>query len=229
MAFVTLQVLEGLERGRVFRDQPLPLTIGREEENTIRLNDERISRFHAKLQAEEGQVILTDLDSTNGTRVNGRPVQIRVLRPGDQVSIGRCVLLYGGADEINARLAAQNESQGATGETPRDETIAVGPDDLYEAGDDWSDVSSGLTASAGDGYQAGWAKMPAGLTALQRAQFSDLLGHVHEELKSLVIAAEETGVSEEHPEMTVPWQDWQRLLKLEMELAVAMRRVTEPD
>ena len=52
MAFVTLSILEGLERGRVFRNLQPPITIGREEINDVQLNDERISRLHAKLQAK---------------------------------------------------------------------------------------------------------------------------------------------------------------------------------
>ena len=89
MPTVTFLVLEGVDKGRVFRDLSIPVTIGREEGNGLRLNDERISRYHAKVQHEDGDIIITDLESTNGTRVNGTTVQIRRLRPGDQVSVGR--------------------------------------------------------------------------------------------------------------------------------------------
>src|SRR5438128_6659228 len=102
-ASVTFQVLEGIDRGRVYRDLAIPVTIGREEGNALRLNDERVSRFHAKVQTEDNDIILTDLDSTNGTRVNGTAIQIRRLRPGDQVSIGRSMLLYGTMEEIAQR------------------------------------------------------------------------------------------------------------------------------
>ena len=100
MALVTISILEGLERGRTFRDLETPVTIGREEDNVIQLNDERVSRIHAKLQEDRGQVILTDLNSTNGSRVNGHPVQLRVLQPGDHVQIGRCTLLFGSDAQI---------------------------------------------------------------------------------------------------------------------------------
>ena len=106
MKTVTFQVLEGVDKGRIFRDLPIPVTIGREEGNLLRLNDERVSRFHAKVQQEDGDVILTDLDSTNGTRVNGTPVQIRRLRAGDQISVGRSMLLFGTLEEIAARRRA---------------------------------------------------------------------------------------------------------------------------
>src|SRR5579872_5685795 len=106
MAKITIQVLEGFERGRVFAELPTPVTIGREEDNTIQLNDERVSRFHVKIQEDGGRVILTDLDSTNGTRINGHPVQMRVLQYGDQLSIGRSILVYGSPGEIEANAAA---------------------------------------------------------------------------------------------------------------------------
>ena len=43
MAKITIQVLEGLERGRVFDSLDTPVTIGREDDNSIQLNDERVS------------------------------------------------------------------------------------------------------------------------------------------------------------------------------------------
>src|SRR6516165_9826071 len=105
MATVTFQVLEGIDRGRIFRELPTPITIGREEGNLLRLNDERVSRFHAKVQQDNDDIILTDLESTNGTRVNGKTVQIRRLRPGDRIGVGRSVLLFGSQEEIRARMA----------------------------------------------------------------------------------------------------------------------------
>src|SRR5207248_10139463 len=108
MPLITFEVLEGIDKGRVFRELPTPVTIGREEGNMLRLNDERVSRFHAKIQLDNGEVILTDLESTNGTRVNGHVVQIRRLRPGDRVGIGRSLLLFGSEQEISARMTALN-------------------------------------------------------------------------------------------------------------------------
>ena len=103
MASVTLSVLEGLERGHVIRNLQTPITIGREEVNDVQLNDERISRLHAKLQEDQGHVIFTDLSSTNGSRINGHPVQLRILRPGDHLQLGRCTLLFGSEQEIAER------------------------------------------------------------------------------------------------------------------------------
>src|SRR5580700_3802275 len=105
MAKVTFQVLEGIDKGRIFRDLATPVTLGREEGNALRLNDERVSRFHAKIQQDGDDIILTDLESTNGTRVNGNVVQIRRLRFGDRVCVGRSLLLFGSNEEIATRAA----------------------------------------------------------------------------------------------------------------------------
>src|SRR2546428_650502 len=128
MPLVTFQVLEGIDKGRVFRDIPVPVTIGREEGNLLRLNDERVSRFHAKVQQDEGDLILTDLESTNGTRVNGHVIQIRRLRYGDRISLGRSVLWFGSSDEIDARrLALQASVKPSMGGTLGGFALGKGP------------------------------------------------------------------------------------------------------
>src|SRR3954465_4766594 len=110
MADVTLRVLDGADRGRVYEHLSTPVTIGREEGNTVQLNDERISRYHIKIQEDSAKLVLTDLESTNGTRVNGEDVQLRILQFGDVIAIGRSVLLYGTRDQIVGRLDALREN-----------------------------------------------------------------------------------------------------------------------
>ena len=83
MCRLTLRVVQGADRGRVYSELKTPISIGREEGNTIQLNDERISRFHCKIQEDNDHLVLTDLESTNGTRVNGQDCQLRILRFGD--------------------------------------------------------------------------------------------------------------------------------------------------
>ncbi|MDR0704655.1 MAG: FHA domain-containing protein [Planctomycetaceae bacterium] len=105
MSLVTLRILDGPERGKAFRQIATPVSIGREEGNFIQLNDERVSRYHLKIHENDGAILLTDLQSTNGTRVNGEAVHVWRLRPGDIISLGRSVLIFGSTDEIAARLA----------------------------------------------------------------------------------------------------------------------------
>ena len=97
MAYITLRVLHGADRGKVYDHLPTPVTIGREEGNSIQLNDERISRYHLKLQHDHDKIVLTDLESTNGTKVNGVSVRSSSLHPGDAVQIGLSRMLVEGA------------------------------------------------------------------------------------------------------------------------------------
>ncbi len=66
MCRLTLRVVQGADRGRIYSELKTPISIGREEGNTIQLNDERISRFHCKIQEDNDHLVLTDLESTNG-------------------------------------------------------------------------------------------------------------------------------------------------------------------
>ena len=65
-----------------------PMRIGRASECELVLKDSRVSRRHARLHARGGVLVLTDLGSTNGTRVNGHRVTEVVLGAGDQIQIG---------------------------------------------------------------------------------------------------------------------------------------------
>jgi pSer/pThr/pTyr-binding forkhead associated (FHA) protein len=69
------------------------LTIGRSADNGLAIDDSRVSRHHARLRARHGMLVLTDLDSTNGVRVNGVRVAEVALGVGDQIEIGDTVLV----------------------------------------------------------------------------------------------------------------------------------------
>src|SRR6185295_6514007 len=102
---IHLRIIDGANRGDVFENLSTPVTVGREEGNAIQLNDERVSRFHIKIQEDQDKIVLTDLESTNGTKVNGEDVQLRILRYGDVIAVGKSNLLYGSREQIAARLA----------------------------------------------------------------------------------------------------------------------------
>jgi hypothetical protein len=71
-----------------------PLVIGRLPECGVVLADSNVSRRHAELRRAGDSVVLTDLGSTNGTRVNGAPIRERVLVSGDEVSVGSTKLIF---------------------------------------------------------------------------------------------------------------------------------------
>jgi diguanylate cyclase (GGDEF)-like protein len=86
----TLVVLSGsLPLGKMFRITLGEMVIGRSSEAMIWVDDEGVSRRHAKLVASEDTVTLIDLASRNGTYCNGAAVTEQVLQNGDKIQIGR--------------------------------------------------------------------------------------------------------------------------------------------
>jgi predicted component of type VI protein secretion system len=224
MRTVTFLVLEGVDKGRVFRDLAIPVTIGREEGNALRLNDERVSRYHAKVQAEEGDVILTDLDSTNGTRVNGTAVQIRRLRPGDQVSIGRTMLLFGTMEEIESR---RNGAQGAPAahggaQTVRADELAQASGRVQVASKKPEPVVPG-DWSARDGDIP---PLPVKLSGSQAARLAEVFDYLH---RGITSAVENIDANEEGTEVRLGFSEWQTVQAVQMLLARYGRMVAEPE
>lgn len=70
------------------------LTIGRLPECDVTLADRGVSRRHAQIKTKDGVSTVTDLGSTNGTRLNGEQVQSRELRDGDKITIGTTLIEY---------------------------------------------------------------------------------------------------------------------------------------
>lgn len=110
MALVTIRILDGPDRGKNFYQLATPVTIGREEGNLIQLNDHRVSRHHLKIYESDDVVIITDLQSTNGTKINGELVRTWQLHPGDLITVGQSILLFGSAAEIADRLAVLTQA-----------------------------------------------------------------------------------------------------------------------
>jgi pSer/pThr/pTyr-binding forkhead associated (FHA) protein len=72
-----------------------PVTvIGRSSACDVPLDDASASRRHAELRRRGGKTVLVDLDSTNGTLVNGRRVREAPLRPGDRITIGTTSIVF---------------------------------------------------------------------------------------------------------------------------------------
>jgi hypothetical protein len=222
MADVTLRVLDGADRGKVFESLATPVTIGREEGNSVQLNDERISRFHIKIQEDLGKLVLTDLESTNGTRVNGEDAQLRILRYGDVITVGRSVLLYGTRDQIAGRLdELRDDGVGITGEL------------------DPNELSKHLDASSSD-FEVRWGAsenlhstlhipappdLPAGLSPGQAAQLSEIFEFLHIQSRALVQAVT---LPEGTSHVKLDLSQWQSLLDLQAQLAEYLRKIGEP-
>src|SRR5436190_15854727 len=97
---------------------PIPLernevTLGRALDADVRINDARASRLHARITTEideatgEARYVLTDLDSTNGTILNGRPVTQAFLADGDKFEVGEQLIRFEMLDEIDREFQQQ--------------------------------------------------------------------------------------------------------------------------
>jgi len=91
---VSLEILEGADSGAVRKFQQTSILIGRLNTDLV-VRDSDVSRRHTIIEVFEGsQIYLRDLNSTNGTFVNGRRVSSVRLRNGDQIRLGRCLLRF---------------------------------------------------------------------------------------------------------------------------------------
>lgn len=90
----TLRMLNGAGQDRVFTIRAATTTIGRGLDNDLVLESTDVSRHHARIEFREGQWLLFDLGSTNGTSVNAQPVQQAALRDGDTIALGGLQLQF---------------------------------------------------------------------------------------------------------------------------------------
>jgi predicted component of type VI protein secretion system len=98
-----IHILSGVLEGKVIDLIEERITLGRAVDNMIRLEDGTCSHHHALLIMEAGEYKLRDLNSTNGTRVNGLRIVETKLHNGDQVRLGSVEMRF----ESDARKASQ--------------------------------------------------------------------------------------------------------------------------
>jgi two-component system cell cycle response regulator len=89
-----LVILAGASVGEMYPLKEMETIVGRAHDATIRINDDGISRRHAKLTVEGGELHVEDLKSANGTLVNGeRLASKRLLKDGDKITLGSTIVL----------------------------------------------------------------------------------------------------------------------------------------
>jgi len=133
---------------------PLPegeITIGREASNGITVIDPSVSRKHCLVSGQDGRFLVRDLDSRNGTQVNGTGVEEQWLQHGDEIAAGDSSFLFLLQDEDTAPAAGRVEFDEAqfTAETtiihPRD-VVYLQPDRLLRELPPTSRVARDLNA-----------------------------------------------------------------------------------
>jgi diguanylate cyclase (GGDEF)-like protein len=89
-----LVVIYGTDLGRKFNLNQPALTVGRSSKSDLQVDQESVSRSHAKIINTGKTIILRDLGSTNGTYVNDELIDEYVLRDGDFIKIGRTIFKF---------------------------------------------------------------------------------------------------------------------------------------
>src|SRR5262245_23956090 len=92
----------GPELGRRAPVDRATFEIGRSAKSDLAIDQEAVSRHHARITWDGSRHLIEDLGSTNGTFVNDQPVQRGALRDGDQIKIGRSILKFMAGDNIEA-------------------------------------------------------------------------------------------------------------------------------
>ena len=237
MALVTIRILDGPDRGKEFYQVATPITIGREEGNLIQLNDHRVSRHHLKIHENGDVVLMTDLQSTNGTKINGETVRVWQLHPGDLITVGQSILLFGSTTEIAERLAKLKQldlSSAVPMGTGGDET-----DFLHRmmgsGASNWTQSSQLLAREIFGDLEAADLlslqqlpppSLPKNLSPLQAAQMEAFLQYLHLRLRYLVATIRSAQASSQeipaNARLSISAQQWQNIIDLHTRISTCM-------
>ena len=214
--------MDGADRGKVFQHLAPPITIGREEGNTIQLNDERVSRYHVKIQEDHDRLVVTDLESTNGTKVNGEDIQLRILRYGDILAVGKSVLLFGSRDQIADRLSRlRGEDSDAVATIDPDKPARAAAASSLDFELNWNEDSD-LQATI---HSLEPPEVPERLSPGQAAQLAELIEFLHIRLRNIIQSVQ---VDTKANRVALEQRQWQAILDLQARVAEYLRRVGSP-
>ena len=110
---LTLLVLQGPDKGRRYELPDAPALVGRES-RSLPLSDNTVSRRHCELLPTDGEWIVRDLGSSNGTYLNGGRVMSNApLKVGDQIRVGRTLMVFGAQPGITRTSSGNVRLEGA--------------------------------------------------------------------------------------------------------------------
>jgi len=106
---LTLLVIQGPDKGRRFELPDSPAFCGRDS-RSLPVTDNTVSRRHFEIFPADSSWVLKDLGSANGTYVNGgRVTELRTLKLGDQIRVGRTIMVFGAQPGVS-RVSGQQVS-----------------------------------------------------------------------------------------------------------------------
>ena len=119
---VTLEVIDGVDKGTIFTIDNKTITIGREGSCNFKLTDEHVSKKHAQVVFRGGHFTAIDLGSLNKTKVNDNVYVQKNLTNGDIITVGKTKIKFAweGQTEIENDIQEEGPEPGES-EIPADE------------------------------------------------------------------------------------------------------------
>ncbi len=109
---VRLTVVAGPEQGRELVSERERIRIGSHPQSDLLLKDQTVSRSHAEIQLTERGYLLVDVESTNGTVLDGQRIERAYLAPGSNIKIGSTIITFNAVDEEIAVEAGKEDRLG---------------------------------------------------------------------------------------------------------------------
>ena len=138
--------------GRACELQTDRTTIGRVDDNTFQIADASVSSHHCEVQLRGSDIVIRDLNSTNGTFINGNKIEESVLKPGQTLRLGQVEL------KLEAEGATASASAPAPGSTPAPVKKQVDATMLIPRGVSLDQLEKGGTRPSGFDTNASFSK-----------------------------------------------------------------------
>lgn len=121
----SLFVIRGNDQGTRFELEGPTVSIGRDSSNLVQLHDTGVSRQHAEIRRVDNRFLLVDLNSSNGTLVNGKRIQEHWLASGDQIQMGRTLMLFTSPAEDAAHTQSWNVAISSEPDEDRSQIVSA--------------------------------------------------------------------------------------------------------
>ncbi|MGQ0507247.1 MAG: FHA domain-containing protein, partial [Myxococcaceae bacterium] len=173
---IKLDIIEGPDAGRSRRFSGVRMVVGRITDCELKLSDQSVSRKHLELVKGAQGVLLRDLGSGNGTKVNGEKVAEKQLQDGDEIVLGKTKIRF--VDEVvqfrKLREAADKKDNDAVAEAAAAADRAEAERRAPEA----AGVSASQPVGGGAGARDAWARIPASWKKIGGAGLAALVGTI---------------------------------------------------
>ncbi len=132
--------------GQYSVDHGFPISIGRKDNNNIVINNLAVSGIHARVEFNNDGIFVIDMDSKNGTFINGKPSIKSLLKEGDEIVIGKHKLIFSEAENAKIMTTSHAVPTISAANNALDETMVL---DTNKHRDMISSVLSGATGQPG--------------------------------------------------------------------------------